>query len=96
MFDRHIQISLLSTSVTSENCSDISDLGYRRNGRYCSSVDPMPDKINLDYLKLVYGDFQKYKVMTMSVVGAQPKRHANPSYKATKHIERSFLISDYY
>ena len=38
--------------------------------------------------------------MTMSVVGGQPKKKrkkpANPSYKATKHIERTFLISDYY
>ena len=32
----------------------------------------------------------------MSVVGGQPKKHANPSYKAKKHIERTFLISDYY
>ena len=40
----------------------------------------------------------------MSVVGGQPmakkknkqtkKKHANLSYKATKHIERTFLISD--
>ena len=48
--------------------------------------------------------------MTMSVVGGQQKtkqnketkhnktkqKHANPSYKATKHIERTFPISDYY
>ena len=32
----------------------------------------------------------------MSVVGGQPKKHANPSYKATKHIEPTFLIYDYY
>ena len=32
----------------------------------------------------------------MSVVGGQPKKHANPSYKATKHIERTFLFPDYY
>ena len=32
----------------------------------------------------------------MSVVGGQPKKHSNPSYKATEHIERTFLISDYY
>ena len=32
----------------------------------------------------------------MSVVGAQPKKHANTSYKATKHIKHTFLISDYY
>ena len=56
----------------------------------------MPDKMNLDYLKLLYCEFQKYKVMTMSVVDGQPKKHTNPSYKATKHIERTFLISDYY
>ena len=31
----------------------------------------------------------------MSVVGGQPKNHASPSYKTTKHIERTFLISDY-
>ena len=34
--------------------------------------------------------------MIMSLVGGQPKKHANPSYKATKHIERTFLVSDYY
>ena len=38
---------------------------------------------------------------TTSVEGGQPKkkrkkRDANPSYKATKHIERTFLIFDYY
>lgn len=39
-------------------------------------------------------EFQKF--MTMSVVGDQPKKHANTSYKATKkRIERAFLISDY-
>ena len=32
----------------------------------------------------------------MSVVGGQPKTHASPSYKATKHVKRTFLISDYY
>ena len=32
----------------------------------------------------------------MSLVGGQPKKQANTSYKATKHIERTFLISDYY
>ena len=56
----------------------------------------MPDKMNLDYLKLLYCEFQKYEVMTMSVVGGQPKKkkkHANTSYKATKHIERTWVIS---
>ena len=60
-----------------------------------AGIDPLPDKINLDHLKLLYCEFQKYEVMTMSVVGGQPKKHANPSCKATKHIERTFLISDY-
>ena len=56
----------------------------------------MPDKIKLDYLMLLYCEFQKYEIMIMSVVGGQPKKHVNPSYKATKHIEHTFLISDYY
>ena len=34
----------------------------------------MPDKMNLDYLKLLYCEFQKYEVMTMSVVGDQPNK----------------------
>ena len=38
----------------------------------------------------------KIKVITMSVAGGQPKRHANPSYKAKKYIELTFLISDYH
>ena len=59
----------------------------------------MPDKMNLEYLKLLYCEFQKYKVMAMSVEDGQQKNkktkknHANPSYKAT---ERTFLITDYY
>ena len=31
----------------------------------------------------------------MSVAGGQPKKHANPSYNATKRIQRTFLNSDY-
>ena len=34
----------------------------------------MPDKMNLDYLKLVKCEFQKYEVLTMSVAGGQPKK----------------------
>ena len=56
----------------------------------------MSDNVNLDYLKLLYCEFQKPKVMTMAVVRGQPKKHANPTYKATKHIQCTFLISDYY
>ena len=33
----------------------------------------------------------------MSVVsGQKKKKNANPSYKETKHMECTFLISDYY
>ena len=32
----------------------------------------------------------------MSVVVGWQKKHANTTHKATKHIERTFLISDYY
>jgi len=40
----------------------------------------------------LYYEFQKYKVMTMSVVGGQQKKkHENPSYEATKWIECPFL-----
>ena len=49
------------------------------------------------YLKPLYCELiQKYEVKTMSVVGAQPKKHTNLSYKATKHIKCTFVISDYY
>ena len=61
-----------------------------------ADIDPMPDKMSLDNPKLLYCEFQKYEVMTTSVLGGQSKKHANPSYKATKHIEHTFLISDYY
>ena len=38
-------------------------------------MDPVPDKMNnLDHLKLLYFEFQKYKVMTLSVVGGQLKQ----------------------
>ena len=32
----------------------------------------------------------------MFVVGGQPKIQANPNHKAIKHIDRTFLVSDYY
>ena len=38
-----------------------------------------------------------YEVMTLSVVGCQPEKDTQiPVIEATKHIERTFLISDYY
>ena len=55
----------------------------------------MPDKMNLDHLKQLYCEFQKCEVMTMSVVGGQPNKHTNPSYKAIKHIRHTFLISQF-
>ena len=53
----------------------------------------MPGKMNLD-LNLLYCEFQTFE----AVVGGQPKRKKLPSTssKATKHIKRTFLISDYY
>ena len=45
-------------------------------------IDP-----NFDYLELLYCEFQKWEVMTMSAVDGQPKKHTNLSYKATKYIE---------
>ena len=47
-----------------------------------AGIDPMPDKMGLDYLKLRYCEFQKYEVMTMSAEGGQPKRKTqNPVIK---------------
>ena len=40
-----------------------------------AGIDPMPDKVNLDYVKLLYCEYQKYEVITMSVVGGQPKKN---------------------
>ena len=35
----------------------------------------MLDKMNLDYHKLLYFEFQKYEVMSIYVVGSQPKNN---------------------
>ena len=42
--------------------------------RFDVTLVSMADKMNLDYLKLLYCEIQKYEVMTMSVVGGQPKK----------------------
>ena len=49
-------------------------------------------------LKLLHCEFQKYKVMTMSVVDVQLKKIMQiPAIKQqTCHIKCTFLISDYY
>ena len=52
----------------------------------------MPENINLDYPKVLYCEIHNYEVMTMFALGAPQKKHAKPSYKATKHIECTFLI----
>ena len=39
-----------------------------------AGIDPMPEKTNLHCLKLLYCEFKKYEVMTMSIVGSQPKK----------------------
>lgn len=55
--------------------------------------DAIQDEFRLSQVS--YCEFQKF--MTISVVGDQPKKQANISYKATeKRIERASLISDYY
>ena len=59
--------------------------------------DPMRDKMNLDHLKLFYCEFQKYEVMTMSVVSGQPKKKNTPipliKPQNTSHV---LFQSDYY
>lgn len=45
-----------------------------------TDIDPVPDKINLDCIIVNV----KTEIMTRSVVGGQPKGHANPSCKATE------------
>ena len=47
--------------------------------------------MKLDYLKLLYCEFQKYEIMNMSVVGGQQK---NPVIKQQNTSETAFLISD--
>ena len=87
---RHFSVPrvLRCPTGTDRGCLVIS--GFRR---HLGLTDKMPDKMNLVYHKLLYCEFHEYEVMTMSVIGGQPKKHANPSYKAIKHMERTFLIS---
>ena len=40
-----------------------------------AGIDPMPDKMNSNYLKLLYCEFQNYEVMTMSVEGGHRKKY---------------------
>ena len=53
----------------------------------------MPEKMNLDYFKLLCCEFQKYETVCSRWSAEKKKsKHANTSYKATKHIERTFLM----
>ena len=58
-------------------------------------IDPVPDRINLYYFNVLCCEYRKHEVMTLSIVGDQPKKRANPFYKAIKQIERTFLTSHY-
>ena len=50
----------------------------------------MPDKVNLDYFNLLYCEFQKYEVMTMSVeCGQQKKNTQNTQIPAIKQQNTS-------
>ena len=57
-------------------CRYVSDVDFTAGAwpRSHAGIDPIPDNMNLDYLKLRYREFQKYEVMTTSVVGGQPKK----------------------
>ena len=49
-----------------------------------AGIDPMPNTMNLNHLKLLYCEFHKYEVMTMSVVGGQPKKKSKYQLKSIK------------
>ena len=55
----------------------------------------MLDKMNLDHLRLLYCEFQKYEVMTMTVVGGWSKKHANPRCIKQQNISNA-LFSVFY
>ena len=58
--------------------------------RYDARQDEFRRRLNkLHYLIVNF----KNEVMTRSVVGGQPNKHANTRYKATKHIECTFFYS---
>ena len=77
--------------------SDV-DFTARAWPRSHAGIDPMPDNMNLDYLKLRYREFQTYEVMTMSVVGGQPKKKKTRKSQLSKagDFEQTFLVSDYF
>ena len=53
-------------------------------------------RYRVDHSKIKFISTHGYVISSMSVVGGRSKKHANTTFKATKHIERTFLISDYY
>ena len=44
-----------------------SQTDWQTQPRSHAGIDPIPDKMNSNYLMLLYCEFQKYEVMTMSV-----------------------------
>ena len=69
--------SFFSPTGIDRGCQVISGFGRHlglTETRSHAGIDLMSDKMNLD-LKLLYCEFQKYGVMTISVVGGQPKKH---------------------
>ena len=76
--------------------------GHFSFGRHLSLTDTLGLDLMLGSIqcqtrfKLLYYECQKYEIMTICVVGGQPRKLANPSHKATKQNKRTFLISDYY
>ena len=84
-----------SVKRTKNNCRYGSDVAFTARAwpRSHAGLDPMPENMNLDYLKLRYREFEKYEVMTMSVVGSKQKIL---SCVKQYDVEHTFLISDYY
>ena len=68
-------------SVIVAICRYVSDVDFTAGAwpRSHAGIVPMPENMNLDYLKLRYREFQKYEVMIMSVVGGQPKKKKHKS-----------------
>ena len=59
-------------------------------GGQTKSIMVFSEVAYLDCRKLLHCEFQKFGVIALYLEGGQIKQHANSSYKATKHIERTF------
>lgn len=100
LYLRHFSVRqvLRCPAGTDPGCQIISGFGHHLE---------LTDRLALDLMLVsirCHGEFQKYEVMTLSLMGGQaekkkkPKQNKtktrNPSSKAAKQIERTFLISD--